>query len=121
LHICAIAARTGLAKDISDGKSLVTVMHDRYEKSWYETMTFTEKSTTYNPDGTTKVETWYEAGKLPGHLRIDFGPASDGNGAILTDGKEIFFEKGKETARRPMLNMLLVLGYRQPVRRRLRS
>jgi hypothetical protein len=30
-------------------------MHDRYAKSWYETLTFTQKSTTYNPDGQKRV------------------------------------------------------------------
>lgn len=78
--IGTIAARTGLAKDVdvSDGKSLVTVMHDRYEKSWYETMTFTQKSTTYNPDGITKVETWHEAGNCPAICASTSGPRATG-------------------------------------------
>jgi hypothetical protein len=31
--------------------------------------TFTQKSTTYKPDGTSGAETWYEAALLPGHQR----------------------------------------------------
>ncbi len=53
------------AAEIASGDGLVRAMHDRYVKSWYQTLTFTQKSTTYNPDGTTKVETWYEAALLP--------------------------------------------------------
>ncbi len=86
-------------------------MHAQYEKSWYDTMTFTQKSTRHNPDGTTKVETWYEAAILPGRLRIDFGPPGEGNGAILADGKGYSFEKGKQTKAQPFINLLLVLGF----------
>jgi outer membrane lipoprotein-sorting protein len=102
---------------IQNGEALVRAMHSRYENTWYETMTFTQKSTTYNPDGTTKVATWYEAGSLPGKLRIDFGEPSEGNAAILVDSTAYFFQKGKQTSTRPYMNMLLVLGfdvYRQP-------
>jgi outer membrane lipoprotein-sorting protein len=105
------------ANDIASAEALITAMHARYEKSWYDTLTFTQKSTTYNLDGTTKVDTWYEAASLPGKLRIDFGSPSDGNGVILADGNATFFQKGKQTASRPLVNMLLVLGfdvYRQP-------
>ncbi len=106
-----VTASLASVENIADGHSVVTAMHARYEKSWYDTTTFTQKSTTYNEDGTTKVETWYEAASLPGRLRIDFGPPSDGNGAILADGKGIFFTNGKQTGTRPLLNLLLVLGF----------
>ncbi len=111
LAVSVIVAGASGAQGIADGKSLITAMHARYEKSWYDTMTFTQKSTTYTPDGTTKVETWYEAAILPGKLRIDFGAPSEGNGAILTDGKGYFFEKGKQTKVQPFVNLLLVLGF----------
>lgn len=99
------------AKEIASAEALVNAMYARYEKSWYDTVTFTQKSTTYNPDGTTKVDTWYEAASLPGKLRIDFGPPSDGNGVILADGNATFFQKGQQTGGRPYVNMLLVLGF----------
>jgi hypothetical protein len=86
-------------------------MHDRYAKSWYETLTFTQKSTTYNPDGTSKAETWYEALALPGKLRIDIGPPSDGNGYLMVDGTLTILKGGKEAGTRPLVNMLLVLGF----------
>src|SRR5580700_3131265 len=96
---------------IQNTEALVRAMHDRYTKSWYGTITFTQKSTTYNDDGTTKVETWYEAAMLPGKLRIDIGPAADGRAYILADGNVTIFEKGKEVKSRPLVNMLLVLGF----------
>jgi outer membrane lipoprotein-sorting protein len=96
---------------IQSSEALVRAMHDRYAKSWYRTITFTQKSTTYNDDGTTKVETWYEAALLPGKLRIDVGPAADGRSYILADGNVTIFDKGKEVNSRPLVNMLLVLGF----------
>ncbi len=75
-----------MRKRCKNGDAVLRAMHDRYKTSWYDTLTFTQKSTTYNPDGTTKVETWYEAALLPGKLRIDIGPPNDGNGYVMVDG-----------------------------------
>lgn len=109
--LCFAAAISASAQSIVDGKTLLAAMHAHYEKNWYQTMTFKQKSTTYNVDGTTKVETWYEAAILPGKLRIDFGTPSAGNGAIMADGKGYFFERGKRTKVLPYVNLLLVLGF----------
>ncbi len=99
------------AQDIRSGEDLLRAMHDRYAKSWYATLTFDQKSTTYNTDGTTKVETWHEAADLPGKLRIDIGNPSDNDGVLLVDGTATRFSAGKETGSRPLVNMLLVLGF----------
>jgi outer membrane lipoprotein-sorting protein len=99
------------AQDVRSGEDVLRAMHDRFAKSWYETLTFTQKSTTYNPDGTSKVDMWHEALALPGKLRIDIGPPSDGNGFLLVDGTLTIFREGKEAGTRPLVNMLLVLGF----------
>ena len=99
------------AQEINNGEAVLRAMHERYKASWYDTVTFTQKSTTYNPDGTTKVETWYEAALLPGKLRIDIGPAADGNGYVLADGNVTIMKDGKVSGSRPLVNMLLVLGF----------
>src|SRR5215469_13450490 len=99
------------AAQIKNADALVRAMHDRYAKSWYSTITFTQKSTTYNPDGTTKVETWYEAALLPGKLRIDIGQPTDNNGYLMVDGNVTVFKAGQVTTTRPYVNILLVLGF----------
>jgi outer membrane lipoprotein-sorting protein len=98
-------------QEINNGEAVLRAMHERYRASWYDTVTFTQKSTTYNPDGSTKVETWYEAALLPGKLRIDIGPAADGNGYVLADGNVTIMKDGKVSGNRPLVNMLLVLGF----------
>jgi outer membrane lipoprotein-sorting protein len=99
------------ADDVRNGEDVVRVMHDRYAKSWYETLTFTQKSTTYNPDGTSKAELWHEALAAPGKLRIDIGTPSDNNGYLMVDGTLTILKEGKEVGTRPRMNMLLVLGF----------
>jgi len=79
------------AQEIRDGEGLLRAMHDRYQKSWYQTLTFTQKSTTYKPDGTSTAETWYEA--------------------AMVDGTVTIFKDGKIAGTRPLVNILLVLGF----------
>ena len=72
---------------ISNTNELIAAMQKQYGKSWYKTATFVQQTTNFQPDGTSKVETWYEAMSVPGSLRIDFTPTSAGNGILFTDGK----------------------------------
>lgn len=99
------------AQQVRNGEDRLRAMPDRYKASWYDTVTFTQKSTTYNPDGTTKVETWYEAALVPGRLRIDIAPLSGGNGYVLADGTVTILQDNKVSGTRPLVNMLLVLGF----------
>ncbi len=99
------------AQEIRTGDGLLRAMHERYQASWYTTLTFTQKSTTYKPDGTSSAATWYEAAMLPGKLRIDIGPPAEGNGYVLVDGNVTIVQKDKVTGTRPLVNMLLVLGF----------
>jgi hypothetical protein len=99
------------ADDVRSGEDVLRVMHDRYAKTWYETLTFTQKSTTYNADGSSKAETWHEALSAPGKLRIDIGTPGDNNGYLMVDGTLTILKAGQVAATRPRQNMLLVLGF----------
>jgi hypothetical protein len=99
------------AQEIRTGDGLLRAMHERYKYSWYKTLTFTQKSTTYKPDGTSTADTWYEAAMLPGKLRIDIGPTANGNGYVLVDGVVTIVKDNKVAGTRSSVNMLLVLGF----------
>jgi hypothetical protein len=99
------------AAEIHTGDDLLRAMYERYKSSWYQTLTFTQKSTTYKPDGTSSAETWYEAASIPGKLRIDIGPAANGNGYVLVDGNVTIVKDNKVVGARHSVNMLLVLGF----------
>lgn len=114
---CALLAAGIPAQEIRDGETLLRAMHGRYQNNWYETLTFTQKSTTHNDDGTDKSEIWHEAMLLPGKLRIDIGLPADGNGMLVVNGARTSFQNGKASDPHPFVHMLLVLGfdvYRQP-------
>lgn len=102
---------------VSNTKELIAAMQKKYGKSWYKTATFVQQTTNIQPDGTSKVETWYEAMSVPGSLRIDFTPISGGNGILFTDGKIFVFKNGKVDTTRAFEHPLLILGfdiYRSP-------
>lgn len=99
------------AQNVHNGDDVLRAMHDRYAKTWYQTLTFTQKSTTYNADGTSKSDIWHEAVGLPAKLRIDIGNPTDNNGYLMVDGVRTVLKAGKDVATRPQVNMLLVLGF----------
>jgi len=109
--LIAVLATLAQAQHIHNGEDLLRAMHARYQKSWYPTVTFVQKSTTYKPDGTSSAETWYEAALLPGKLRIDIGDPANNNGYLMVDGKATILNDGKVAKELPLVNMLLVLGF----------
>src|SRR6185295_11001429 len=96
---------------VSNTNELIAAMQKKYGKSWYKTATFVQETATLQSDGTTKVETWYEAMAVPGSLRIDFTPTSAGNGILFTDGKIFVFKDSKVDTTRPYNHPLLILGF----------
>ena len=99
------------AADIKSGDELVAAMYKKYEKKWYKTLTFKQKTITHKPDGTTSDEIWYEALSAPGKLRIDIEPLDKHNGILFADGKVYSFRDGKLAGSRPFVHPLLVLGF----------
>ena len=128
----ALGAAGSGAAEIRDGAGLLTAMHDRYAKDWYETLSFQQDAITHNADGTQKKEIWYEAAMLPGKLRIDIsspngdaqpgyqpgtGLKGDSRGMLVADGTITIFKNGEVQSQQPFVHMLLVLGfdvYKQP-------
>ena len=96
---------------ITTTNELISAMQKKYGKSWYKTATFVQQTTNFEPDGTSKVETWYEAMSVPGSLRIDFTPTKEGNGILFTDGKIFVFKNGKVDTTRAFEHPLLILGF----------
>src|ERR1043166_1884547 len=111
LIVGVMTAAPGFAATITSSEQLIQAMQTKYAKSWYKTATFVQKTTTYNADGTTKVETWYEAMSLPGSLRIDFTPTKDGNGILFTNSQIYVFKNSKIDSSRAFVHPLMVLGF----------
>ena len=103
-----------------DGAELIRLMHDRYVAKWYTTLTFTQATERRNAADSVVHETWYEAMKLPGRLRIDVG-TPDGDPIILFARDSIYVRRGSRALPpRAGRNPLLLLGfdvYTQPIER----
>jgi outer membrane lipoprotein-sorting protein len=111
LGVTLLVAPTVYAGKIKSTEDLVQAMQKKYDKSWYKTATFVQKTTNFDKDGNRKVETWYEALSVPGSLRIDFTPIKDGNGILFTNGMIYSFKNGKMENSRPFVHPLMILGF----------
>jgi hypothetical protein len=89
------------------GEDLVRQMHDRYAGKWYRNLTFVQ--TTTFPDR--PPETWYEAGTIPGKLRIDIGPLDSMKAFMYVGDSAIIFQGGKRVAAHQDRNLLMTLGF----------
>ena len=89
------------------GQDLVRQMHARYAGKWYKTITFVQ--TTAHPDRPT--ETWYEAGTIPGKLRIDVAPTDSMKAIMFVGDSTVVFHGGKRAGARQGRNLLMTLGF----------
>jgi hypothetical protein len=89
------------------GEDLVRLMHQRYVGRWYRTITFVQ--TTSFPDRPS--ETWYEAGTIPGKLRIDVAPTDSMKAFMYVGDSAVVFREGKRVAAHQDRNLLMTLGF----------
>src|SRR3989440_8698923 len=106
-----VIAPAAFAAKITTTEDLIQAMQKRYAKSWYQTATFVQKTTNIDKDGNKKVEKWYEAMSLPGSLRIDFTPTTDGNGILFTNSQIYVFKNGNVDSTRTFVHPLMILGF----------
>jgi hypothetical protein len=120
VQVAGTSAPAGVRMDrITSADQLVAAMHAAYNGRWYRNLTFVQKTTYLRPDGTpSRVETWYEAGAMPGRLRIDLGDIAKGNGVLFRNDSTYQVQGGRVTQKLAGRNILMILGfdvYAQPV------
>jgi len=99
------------ATAMRSGEAVVAAMHAKYRDAWFVTTRFAQKTTTYDANNVPTVESWYERIQIPGKLRIDIGPAKDGNATIFTDGQMYSFKNGVRGEGQPFVSLALVLAF----------
>jgi hypothetical protein len=92
-----------------DGKALIQAMHHRYHGKWYKSMTFVQTTEFLKPNP--RTETWYEAMKVPGFLRIDIAPLDSGNTLLFRADTLYQFRQASLRQSRPLVHPLMVLGF----------
>ena len=111
-----------MAGTILTGESVIRAMHERYAKSWYHSLTFSQKTTLRTPADTMVVETWNEEALFPGRLYVDIvRPTGDVSAMYL--GDSLYVWRGDSVfVRAKSRNILMIMGfdvYTQPVDRTL--
>jgi hypothetical protein len=92
-----------------DAKALIEAMYQRYRGKWYRSMTFVQTTEFLKPSP--RTETWYEAMRVPGLLRIDIAPLDSGN-TILFRGDSLYrYQQANLRVSRPFVHPLMVLGF----------
>lgn len=109
--LSCILVRTFSPAQIKNSHDLIHAMHDAYQGKWYNTVTFVQKTISTQPDGSKSEETWYEAAKLPGALRIDIAPIDSGNGMLFARDTLYIFRNGTLANASAMIHPLLLLGF----------
>ena len=107
----ADAASASATRADPSGEQILRQMHDRYTGKWYHSMTFVQTTTAWDSTGAKTVATWYESITLPGTIRIDFAPRSDGNGVLATHDSTFIVQHGAVSTVRAGGNILLTLAF----------
>ncbi|WP_412069396.1 hypothetical protein [Rubrivirga sp. IMCC43871] len=94
-----------------DAETLVAAMHARHAATWYQTLSFTQRTSRRQPDGTVSVETWREWMALPGRLRIEMGDPLAGTDVLFVGDTTYVYASGELVGARPSRNALLLWGF----------
>ncbi len=122
-----LAAQSANRAADSAGRAVIQGMHDAYDGAWYHSLTFVQRTTTWDSVRTPMIQTWYESlAQLDGRvvLRIDRGSPADGNGVLYTADSVWVMRGGKLAAARASGNVFLPLiegVYVQPVDQTIRE
>jgi hypothetical protein len=105
---------------ITDGRSLVSAMRQKYTAVWFKTLSFTQNNTLYLTRGGATNSQWREHIAVPGKLRIDYLPLTQRSG-VLFDGSRVHtFDNGRAIDVQPGVNAQLLITsdvYALPVER----
>lgn len=113
LILCGLLALAPVAQasKIKTGEDLIAAMRKKYAKTWYKNTTFKQVTTAFEKDGSKKASIWYEAIAMPGRLRIDFDPITDGNGILFANDNIYTIKNGKVENSRPFVHPLVLLAF----------
>lgn len=93
------------------GAALIRSAFERYNSTWYRTLTFVQQTIRYRADGSTDTAVWYEAYQAPGKLRIDVAPLADRTMYLFADDSQYVYRRDSLVAKQSLIHPLLLLGF----------
>jgi len=106
------------APAITDGRGVLSAMHQRYVGRFFTTLSFAQNTTNISASGREIKGVWNEYLSVPGKLRIDYLPLNSRSGVLYANGRIHAFADGKAQPVQRGWNALQVLiadVYGQPV------
>ncbi len=96
---------------IADGRGVIRRMRARYDGQFVTSLTFRQLNTLYPLSGGEQRSEWLEYAVIPGRLRIEYLPAENRSGLIVSDSRIHAFDKGRSTRNDRYIHPLMVLLY----------
>ena len=98
-------------KDVPKAASVIRAAFERYNTTWYRSLTFVQQTIQYGPDGAGDTALWYEAYEAPGRLRIDVEPLADRTMYLFARDSQYVFQHDTLASARRLIHPLLLLGF----------
>lgn len=99
-------------QSISNGYDVINALYNEYVGEWYKHLTFIQKTTFYNQDGSVqRTQDWFEALSLPGKLAIKFDSKESDNGILFNNGIQYGYANGELVQEVEREHELLILGF----------
>lgn len=112
MGICLFSFSSGFAQEKAlSGEAVIKQMHERYQDSWYDYLTFKQETIYYKNGEVDRSQWWYEALGVPGQLVIKFDSLDSGSGIIFRQDSQYVFQENKLVQQEPRVHDLLVLGF----------
>ena len=112
ISIAALCSFHGMGQSkISNTIELISTMHSKYAKSWYESVTFSQRAIFYKNGQVDREEIWHEAIKMPDKLIIKFNKMDGGEGILFMADSQYVFKENRIVQSGKKIHDLMVLGF----------
>ena len=106
-----LTASLAQTKAVPDGASVIRDAFERYNSTWYRTLTFVQQTIQYSSGGVSDTAIWYEAYEAPLRLRIDVAPLASRTMFLFANDSQFVFRRDTLVSAKRMIHPLLLLGF----------
>jgi len=98
-------------RDVPEAATVIRAAFERYNTTWYRSLTFVQQTIQYGPERASDTALWYEAYEAPGRLRIDVAPLADRTMYLFAKDSQYVFQHDTLASARRLIHPLLLLGF----------